>query len=65
MILTRRWAPHVEEWLAQHGLAEYVSQVTDRKPAAHVYVDDRALCFEGDFAETLDQIARFRAHWEQ
>jgi phosphoserine phosphatase len=65
VVFTCRWAPHVEEWLARHGLSEYVSLVTDRKPAAHVYVDDRALCFQGDFEETLEQIARFKAHWEE
>jgi phosphoglycolate phosphatase-like HAD superfamily hydrolase len=64
VIFTTRWAPHVEEWLLKHGLAGLVSRVTDKKPAAHVFVDDRAICFRGDYASTLEQIARFRAHWE-
>ena len=38
--------------------------VLDRKPAAHVFVDDRAMCFRGDFDETLKQIDAFVAHWE-
>lgn len=64
VVLTVRWRPDVEEWLAQNGMAEYIAEVTDRKPPAHVYVDDRAICFRGDFAAALDQIARFKAHWE-
>jgi hypothetical protein len=64
VVLTVRWAPHVEEWLASNGLAPYVSEVTDRKPPAHCYVDDRAVCFHGDFEAALDQISRFKAHWE-
>jgi hypothetical protein len=32
--------------------------------AAHVFVDDRAVCFRGDFGETLREIDRFSAHWE-
>jgi hypothetical protein len=28
-------------------------------------VDDRAVCFRGDYGETLEEIARFRAHWEE
>ena len=64
VVFTVRWGPHVEEWLARHGLAEWVSAVTDKKPPAHVYVDDRAVCFEGDFERTLQQISRFKAHWE-
>jgi hypothetical protein len=64
VVFTVRWAPHVQEWLARHDLARYVAEVTDRKPPAHVYVDDRAICFHGDFDSALDQISRFKAHWE-
>jgi hypothetical protein len=64
VIFTVRWAPHVEEWLRANGLAEYVSRVTDRKPPAHVYIDDRALCFQGDFSHLIERIQGFQAHWE-
>ena len=64
VIFTVRWKPHVEQWLMDHQLAEFVSDVTDKKLPAHVYVDDRALCFRGDFSEVLAQIQSFRAHWE-
>jgi hypothetical protein len=64
VVFTVRWREHVEAWLARHDLARYVAEVTDKKPPAHVYVDDRAICFEGDFERTLSQIARFKAHWE-
>ena len=65
VVFTVRWKPHVEEWLARHRLAEFVREVTDKKPAAHVYVDDRAVCFQGDFHAALEQIPGFRAHWEK
>ena len=64
VIFTVRWPPHVEEWLRANGLHDCVSRVTDRKPAAHVYVDDRAVCFKGDFETLLGQIRDFHAHWE-
>ncbi len=64
VVFTVRWAPHVTAWLEEHGLAPMVSEVTNQKPPAHVYVDDRAICFQGDFGATLEQIADFRAHWE-
>lgn len=64
VVLTVRWQPDVEEWLLQHGLREYVDEVTDRKPPAHVYVDDRAICFRGDYDAALEEIARFKAYWE-
>jgi hypothetical protein len=64
VVFTVRWAPHVEDWLVEWDLRRYVAEITDKKPPAHVYIDDRAICFSGDFASTLDQIARFKAHWE-
>jgi len=27
-------------------------------------VDDRAICFDGDFETTLEKIGVFKAHWE-
>ena len=65
VVFTVRWAPHVEQWLARHGLTKLVSEVTDRKPPAHVYIDDRAICFQGDFADALEKVGRFKAHWEE
>jgi hypothetical protein len=64
VVFTTRWADDARAWLERHGLAQWVSEVTDRKLAAHAYVDDRAVCFRGDFAEALGQVLGFRAHWE-
>lgn len=65
VIFTTRWEADARAWLTRHGLDRWVAAVTDRKPAAHVFVDDRAVCFRGDFGATLEEIVRFRAHWEQ
>lgn len=65
VILTTQPAERVWEWLKEHGLDQYVSDVTDRKPPAVVYVDDRAVCFRGDFEKTLREIRSFRPHWRQ
>jgi len=64
VVFTVRWAPHVEVWLRDCGLAHLVARVTDKKPAAHVYLDDRAVCFRGDFDSAIEQIRQFQAHWE-
>jgi hypothetical protein len=29
-----------------------------------VFLDDRAVCFRGDFDSALREIIEFRAHWE-
>jgi hypothetical protein len=65
VVFTTRFCTQVEDWLAAHGMAGWVAEVTDKKPAAHVFVDDRAVCFRGDFGQTLAEVLRFRAHWEE
>jgi hypothetical protein len=64
VIFTTRHHAQVRRWLRDHGLLPYVSGITRRKPPAHVFVDDRAVCFRGNFEETLERVAAFKAHWE-
>lgn len=64
IVHTTRWPADAEAWLRAHGLRSRVAGVTGEKVPAHVFVDDRAICFRGDFEETLREIDRFRAHWE-
>jgi hypothetical protein len=64
VVFTTRYAPDVWAWLRVYDLAHLVVDVTDRKLPAHVFVDDRAVCFRGDFSATLDAIHQFAAHWE-
>lgn len=64
VVFTTRHEEGVWRWARAHGLDDLIADVTDRKPAAHVFVDDRAVCFRGDFDATLEQIDRFAAHWE-
>jgi hypothetical protein len=65
VVFTTRYDEDVWRWLKAYGLETLVSDVTDRKPAAYVFVDDRAVCFRGDFHTTLREIEEFSAHWEQ
>lgn len=65
IVFTTRHHRGVHRRLAAHGLLQYVDDVTDRKPAADVFIDDRAVCHRGNFDETLDQVLRFTAHWNQ
>lgn len=54
----------VNNWLVQNGLDRYINKVTNEKPPAIVYLDDRAICFDGDFAHALSAIINFQTHWE-
>jgi beta-phosphoglucomutase-like phosphatase (HAD superfamily) len=64
IVFTTRHRTQVRRWLREHQLLQYVSGVTRRKPPAHVFVDDRAVCFRGNYDETLASILAFKAHWE-
>jgi hypothetical protein len=64
VVFTTRHPTGVRRWLREHGLADLVGAVTRRKPPAHVFIDDRAICFKGDFGDAVKQAAAFKAHWE-
>ncbi len=65
VVFTVRWHEWTSKWLEQFGLDTFVDEVTDRKPPAHVYIDDRAVCFRGNFQETLEHVVGFRPFWER
>lgn len=48
----------IADWLAKHQIE--VDEVCATKPAAHVYVDDRAVRFTGDWDQTIEDIYGFR-----
>ena len=37
--------------------------VTNVKSKAYLYIDDRAIRFDGDFERTLKEIDEFRVYW--
>jgi hypothetical protein len=51
------------EWLHEHNLSQYVDYITNHKPPAQVYIDDKAVCHKGDFKETLREAVCFKPHW--
>ncbi len=48
----------IADWLAKHNIE--VDDVCETKPVAHVYVDDRAVRFSGDWDQTIEDIYGFR-----
>ena len=55
----------VNNWLSENELEQYVDEVTNIKPPAHVYIDDRAIQFNGDVHDVLKQIIAFKPHWQK
>jgi hypothetical protein len=48
----------VWDWLEQHKLAGYIDQVSNTKPPAAYYIDDRAIRFTGSWDDALAEVDR-------
>lgn len=65
IVVSARCASHsgivaIESWLDKNGLDQYVDKVCKEKPPAIVYIDDRAICFDGHPETLLDKIESFK-----
>lgn len=60
VIFSTRRPKAIELWLREHDLWRYVADVTNRKVMAVVYIDDRAVGFNGNYEETLAQVDGFK-----
>ena len=63
VVVSSRCANHdgrvaIEEWLNHYGIE--VDSICDVKPPAVVYIDDRAICFDGKPESLLPQIQSFK-----
>ena len=65
VLFTTRYYRDAWRWLETYGLAEFIDEVTDRKPPADVFLDDHAVPFGGDYVEALRQVDRFTPHWQR
>ena len=50
----------VREWMISNGM-DY--ELSKHKPNADIYIDDRAVCFDGDWGETIERVRSFR-QWQ-
>lgn len=46
----------VTEWLEHHNVLQYVVEVTHEKPRAQYYIDDKAIKFDNNWEEILEEI---------
>ncbi len=53
----------VKKWVKDNGLSDLVENVTNGKIPAIMYIDDRAITFNGDFQETFEAVKNFKVYW--
>ncbi len=59
-LFTTREKQLVLRWIKEHKIEEYVSDVTNTKEPAWLYIDDRCVKFEGNFDKLTKQIETFK-----
>ena len=64
-IYTARDTGPVKEWFIKHGLDHLVKNITNKKPQAYAYIDDKAITFTGDFSKAINDIATFIPYWKR
>lgn len=62
-IFTARNKDNVQNWVDKNNLSEYIQDVTDKKEPAYLYIDDRAISFDGDYDKTVAAIEKFEPYW--
>lgn len=53
------------KWLIENNLDRYFKDVTNIKLPSYLYIDDRCICFKGNYAQTLNEIEKFKVHWKK
>jgi len=64
-LFTTRNPEFAKKWLKENGIDKYFADVTNAKIPAYLQIDDRAICFEGDYNKTIQDIKNFKVHWKK
>ena len=62
IIFTSRDTDNVKEWMDLYQMP--YNSITNIKEGAYAYIDDRALKFNGNYNECLENLKEFKAYWE-
>ena len=52
------------KWLIENDLDKYFKDVTNIKLPSYLYIDDRTICFRGNYSQTLEEIKDFKVYWK-
>ena len=52
------------KWLIDNNIDKYFKDVTNIKIPSYLCIDDRTICFKGDFEKIYDEIIEFNPYWK-
>ena len=52
------------KWLIKNDLDKYFRDVTNNKIPSFLCIDDRTICFKGDYNQALKDILNFKPYWK-
>lgn len=64
-VFTIRDAKSVQIWLQKYDLDKFILNVTNTKIPAEIFIDDRAINFDGNYESLLLKIKDFIPHWKK
>ena len=63
-IFTTRNKIQTIKWLIKYNLDNYIDDVTDIKEPALLHIDDRCICFDGNYSNTIEKIKNFKTWYK-
>ena len=64
-LFTTRNPELAKKWLIENDIDKYFTDITNVKVPAYLQIDDRAICFNGDFNKTIEDIKNFKVYWKK
>ena len=64
-VFTTRNKLQTAKWIIENQVKEYIFDITNVKDLAWIYIDDRCLCFDGDYKYTIDEIKKFQPYYKK
>ncbi len=64
-LFTTRNLKLATKWLLDNNIDMFFKDVTNIKIPAFLHIDDRAICFDGNYNNTLEKVKNFNVYWKK
>jgi len=63
-IMSSREPAKIQNWLKENDLDQYISEILKKPVPFWLHIDDRALRFDGNYKDIVEEIEEFKPYWE-